>query len=224
MLCSGSICLIFSVALSLTLLRIRPPSLWRRDSKIPKCSSSKHGRVQKWSMQKRPGVALAKQNKERAKEMAKPKSSWISSMFVWILVFFLGKTSAIHIELLFQFAPGKSSWTGLSLVWFAGVTPESTTRRKGAQECAQKSPFSTVPCKTKPPDLKQPGQEDRVWARVWVVDTLGVPPLFGCVLLCLPLSPYVHFMSHVVHMSAVWSPEQLWLLGSLGAGTLPSAF
>ena len=44
--------------------------------------------------------------------------------FLWILVFFLGKTSTIHIELLFRNAPAKSSWTGLFLVWFAGVTPE----------------------------------------------------------------------------------------------------
>ena len=54
---------------------------------------------------------------------AKTKSSWIRP-FLWILVFFLGKISAIHIELLFQNAPGKSSWTGLSLVWFARVTPD----------------------------------------------------------------------------------------------------
>ena len=47
------------------------------------------------------------------------------AQFLWILVFFfLGKTSTIHIELLFRFAPGKSSWTGLSLVWFAGATPD----------------------------------------------------------------------------------------------------
>ena len=45
--------------------------------------------------------------------------------FLWILVFFLGKTSTIHIELLFRTAPAKSSWTDLSLVWFAGATPES---------------------------------------------------------------------------------------------------
>ena len=38
--------------------------------------------------------------------------------------FFLGKTSTIHIELLFRNAPGKSSRTDLSLVWFAGATPE----------------------------------------------------------------------------------------------------
>ena len=39
-------------------------------------------------------------------------------------MFFLGKTSTIHIELLFWNAPAKSSWTDLSLVWFAGATPE----------------------------------------------------------------------------------------------------
>ena len=38
--------------------------------------------------------------------------------------FFLRKTSTIHIELLFRNAPVKSSWTDLSLVWFAGATPE----------------------------------------------------------------------------------------------------
>ena len=31
-----------------------------------------------------------------------------------MLVFFLGKTSTIHVELLFRTVPGKSSWTGLS--------------------------------------------------------------------------------------------------------------
>ena len=34
------------------------------------------------------------------------------------------KTSTIHIELLFRNAPVKSSWSDLSLVWFAGATPE----------------------------------------------------------------------------------------------------
>ena len=75
------------------------------------------------------GVALANQTKERAKT----ESSWISPI-LWILVFFLGKTSAIHIELWFRCAPGKSSWTGLSLVWFAGVTPEhGNPKRKWGQ-------------------------------------------------------------------------------------------
>ena len=44
--------------------------------------------------------------------------------FLWILVFFLRKTSTIHIELLFRNAPAKSSWTHLSLVWFARATPD----------------------------------------------------------------------------------------------------
>ena len=35
---------------------------------------------------------------------------------MWILVFFLWKTSTIHIELLFRNAPAKSSWT--DLLWF----------------------------------------------------------------------------------------------------------
>ena len=38
--------------------------------------------------------------------------------------FFLRKTSTIHIELLFRNAPAKNSWADLSLVWFAGATPE----------------------------------------------------------------------------------------------------
>ena len=53
--------------------------------------------------------------------------------------FFLGKTSTIHIELLFRNAPGKSSWTGLSLVWFAGVTPEwGYSNGEGVRESALK--------------------------------------------------------------------------------------
>ena len=44
--------------------------------------------------------------------------------FLWILEFFLRKTSTVHIELLFWNAPAKSSWTDLTLVWFAGATPE----------------------------------------------------------------------------------------------------
>ena len=45
----------------------------------------------------------------------------------------LRKTSAISIELLFRNAPGKTSWTGLSLVWFAGVTPESCRGATGGR-------------------------------------------------------------------------------------------
>ena len=67
------------------------------------------------------GVAPANQTKERAKT----KSSWISPIFVNSGVFFLRKTSTIQIELLFRNAPVKSSWTDLSLVWFAGVTPDN---------------------------------------------------------------------------------------------------
>ena len=41
-------------------------------------------------------------------------------------VFSLGEQARFtHIELLFRNAPAKSSWTDLSLVWFAGATPES---------------------------------------------------------------------------------------------------
>ena len=34
------------------------------------------------------------------------------------------ETSTIHIEFWLEFAPAESSWTDLSLVWFAGTTPE----------------------------------------------------------------------------------------------------
>ena len=38
---------------------------------------------------------------------------------LWILVFFLRKTSTIHIELLFRNAPAKSSWSSWTdLFWF----------------------------------------------------------------------------------------------------------
>ena len=55
------------------------------------------------------------------------KFIWISPIFVNSGVFFLRKTSTIHIELLFRNAPAKNSWTDLSLVWFAGPTPENRT-------------------------------------------------------------------------------------------------
>ena len=44
-----------------------------------------------------------------------------SGVFPW-------ETRTIHIELLFRNAPGKRSWTGLSLVWFAGVAPDVRDR------------------------------------------------------------------------------------------------
>ena len=44
--------------------------------------------------------------------------------FLWILVFFLRKTSTIHIELLFRNAPAKSSWTDFFWFWFARATPD----------------------------------------------------------------------------------------------------
>ena len=45
--------------------------------------------------------------------------------------FSLGKTSTIHIELLFQNAPVKCSWTDLSLVWFARATSDVGVDRAG---------------------------------------------------------------------------------------------
>ena len=39
-------------------------------------------------------------------------------------MFFLRKTSTVHIELLFRNAPAKSSRTDFLLVWFAGATPD----------------------------------------------------------------------------------------------------
>ena len=40
------------------------------------------------------------------------------------------KTSTIHIELLFRNVPAKSSWTDLSLVWFAEATPDDIQARE----------------------------------------------------------------------------------------------
>ena len=76
--------------------------------------------------------------------------------FLWILVFFLRKTSTIHIELLFRNAPAKSSWTDLSLVWFAGATPdfeaisllnytENPERRGKTPGEKSKNPVETAP-------------------------------------------------------------------------------
>ena len=48
---------------------------------------------------------------------------------------FLRKTITTHIELLFQNAPVKSSWTDLSLVWFAGATPETTNMAFFCRRC-----------------------------------------------------------------------------------------
>ena len=45
--------------------------------------------------------------------------------FLWILVFFLRKTSTIHIELLFRNAPAKSSWT--DFFWFGLLGPLLST-------------------------------------------------------------------------------------------------
>ena len=65
--------------------------------------------------------------------------------FVWILVFFLRKTSTIHIELSLRNAPAKSSWTDLSLVWFAGATPDADrekVKHLGVSQRLFPSPFS----------------------------------------------------------------------------------
>ena len=59
------------------------------------------------------GVAPANKTKERAKT----KSSWISPIFVWILVFFLRKTGTIHISNL---CSGMPLWKvhELTFLWF----------------------------------------------------------------------------------------------------------
>ena len=52
---------------------------------------------------------------------------------------------SIHIELLFRNAPAKSSWTALSLVWFAGATPDcfkGCLFRHYSTTIAQLSPLS----------------------------------------------------------------------------------
>ena len=62
----------------------------------------------------------------KPKKRPKRKVHEFRPFFSWILVLFLRlrKTSAIHIELLFRNAPVRSSWTDLSLAWFAGATPD----------------------------------------------------------------------------------------------------
>ena len=57
------------------------------------------------------------------RERAKMKSSWISPIFVNSGVF-PWENKRDSNRTLVPVCPGKSSWTGLSLVWFAGVTPE----------------------------------------------------------------------------------------------------
>ena len=78
-----------------------------------------------WLKPHHSGVAPANQTKESAKT----KSSWISPIFVNSGVFPWENKHDSHIELLFRNAPAKSSWTDLSLVWFAGATPESSMDR-----------------------------------------------------------------------------------------------
>ena len=70
----------------------------------------------------RSGVAPANQTKPNKGPKRKAHEF---RPFLWILVPFVRKTSTIHIELLFGNAPAKSPWTDLSLVWFAGDTPNS---------------------------------------------------------------------------------------------------
>ena len=70
------------------------------------------------------GVAPANQTKE----WAKTKSSWISPIFVNSGVS-LGKQARFTSN-FGSSLPWRRSWTGLSLVWFAGVTPESCSINK----------------------------------------------------------------------------------------------
>ena len=83
-------------------------------------------RKQIFGQQKESGVAPANQTKERAKT----KSSWISPIFVNSGVFPWENKHETHIELLFRNAPAKSSWTDLSLVWFASATPERNKKKR----------------------------------------------------------------------------------------------
>ena len=77
------------------------------------------------------GIATAFDNSQESPRQTKPKKGpkrKVHEIFVHFCansgVFFLRKTSTIHIALLFRNAPAKSSWTDLSLVWFARATPE----------------------------------------------------------------------------------------------------
>ena len=68
------------------------------------------------------GVTPGKPNQRKGQT----KSSWISPIFVWILVFFLRKASAIHIS---NFCSGMPLWKVHELTllwfWFAGATPDT---------------------------------------------------------------------------------------------------
>ena len=65
------------------------------------------------------------------------------ALFCEFWCFFLGKTSTIHMELLFGNAPAKSSWSDLSLVWFAGATPEKNSwfKNQGIFRAFSNPPF-----------------------------------------------------------------------------------
>ena len=72
------------------------------------------------------GVAPANQTKERAKRKVHDFALFFcvnSGVFPW------ENKHDSRIELLFRNAPAKSSWTDLSLVWFAGATPEEKNLR-----------------------------------------------------------------------------------------------
>ena len=88
----------------------------------------------------RPGKPQPKKGPKRKVHEFRP--------FLWILVFFLRKTSTIHIEFLFRNAPAKSSWTDLSLVWFAGATPDkkcwNSLTKPGLENLYLKSPLLTL--------------------------------------------------------------------------------
>ena len=82
---------------------------------------------------KQSGVAPANQTKERAKT----KSSWISPIFVNSGVFPEEYKHDSHWTFVPE-SPAKSSWTDLSLVWFAGATPETFLKTSSKTSAKQK--------------------------------------------------------------------------------------
>ena len=87
------------------------------------------------------GVAPANQTKKGPKR----KVSWISPIFCEFWCFSLRKRARFTLNLCSGMPLRKSSWTDLSLVWFAGATPDS---------CSRMSLFSLKTCT--PPEGNPP--------------------------------------------------------------------
>ena len=127
-------------------------------SQIPRRGRSWGGRCANLSQiarqicAKLPVFCFAHQRNQESPRQTKPKKGPKQKVhefrpFLWILVFFLKKTSTIHIELLFRNAPAKSSWT--DFFWFGLPGP---LLKEGCAKLSQicrefESQFRTILCK-----------------------------------------------------------------------------